>query len=216
MILQMINMFYFYVQREFVNNCGYDLLMELINLKDDYKMIVQWLMTDIDNLRLYIHGGNPAGDNYFAFLDVLMNLYKEYGSDLENNIVLQSGTRYGDNGCQLHGNSVALTFTEDQVDEEHKYISISRLSIESYYPTTFYNSKYTSYAIDGSIYSIWHFASDATSNEKYVVLKLDQPTYISALKYYPNLGSANGRILNAKSLISEDGQDWTEVVESTS
>lgn len=134
--------------------------------------------------------------------------------DLSGNVTVN--VRYADNGCQLQGDSVALTFTEDQVDEEHKYISIARLSIESYYPTTFYNNKYTSYAIDGSIYSIWHSASDATSNEKYVVLKLDQPTYISALKYYPNLGSANGRILNAKILVSEDGQDWTEVVESTS
>ena len=58
------------LQREFVNNFGYDVLLDFVHCKDEYKDTVKWLMTNLTNMKLYIYGGEPDG-NYIASMKAL-------------------------------------------------------------------------------------------------------------------------------------------------
>ena len=42
------------LQRELVNNAGYDILQFTANYKNAYKETLEWLMNDLDNLRMYV------------------------------------------------------------------------------------------------------------------------------------------------------------------
>ena len=49
------------LQREFVNNAGYETLQALAKYKNEYKDTINWLMSDEETLRLYLVGGKPEG-----------------------------------------------------------------------------------------------------------------------------------------------------------
>ena len=66
------------LQRELVNNAGYDILQFTANYKNAYKETLEWLMTDLDNLRLYVLGGYPDGKNYMKSIIILSNLRAYY------------------------------------------------------------------------------------------------------------------------------------------
>ncbi len=72
------------LQRTFVNNVGYDLLIAIVNQNEDYKEAVKWLMEDIENLRLYVLGGAPDGGSYYNSIKELSRLYKAYKDDFTN------------------------------------------------------------------------------------------------------------------------------------
>ena len=82
------------LQREFVNNVGYDLLQSFVKYSDDNKAAISWLMSDKENLKLYIMGGKPDG-SYINSIKILSELYKEYKSDFENKEVTKYGTVLG-------------------------------------------------------------------------------------------------------------------------
>ena len=69
------------LQRTFVNNVGYDLLLAIVNQNEDYRTAVSWMMNDLDNLRLYVLGGEPDGGSYYNSIKELARLYKEYHDD---------------------------------------------------------------------------------------------------------------------------------------
>ncbi|MDE6292765.1 MAG: NPCBM/NEW2 domain-containing protein, partial [Bacilli bacterium] len=77
------------LKREFVKNVGYDLLQQIVHLNDEYKETVEWLFNDVDNLRLYIMGGTPAG-SYYNSITQLSRLYHEYGEDFKNTKLLNN------------------------------------------------------------------------------------------------------------------------------
>jgi len=83
------------LQREFVNNVGYDILQALARYSEDYKKAIYWLMTDTENLRLYLAGGKPEG-NYSNSIAVLAKLYQLHGEDLSNTEITEYGTVKGD------------------------------------------------------------------------------------------------------------------------
>ena len=83
------------LQREFVKNVGYDTLMAFVRCEDSYKETVKWLMTDLENLRLYILGGEPDG-NYVSSLQVLDQLYSKHKKDLDIKEKTEHGTVYGE------------------------------------------------------------------------------------------------------------------------
>ncbi|MDE5587202.1 MAG: NPCBM/NEW2 domain-containing protein, partial [Bacilli bacterium] len=83
------------LQRTFVNNVGYDVLQMYAGYSDEFKEIVQWLMSDYDNLNLYIMGGKPAG-SYLNSLKVLVELYKNYQNDWAVSEVSKYGTVKGE------------------------------------------------------------------------------------------------------------------------
>ena len=83
------------LQREFVNNVGYDVLQSFVRYSDEYKETVLWLMNDSENLRLYLAGGKPEG-SYLNSLKVLAKLYTTHKEDLENKNVTKYGTKLSD------------------------------------------------------------------------------------------------------------------------
>ncbi len=72
------------LQRTFVNNVGYDLLKAIVNLDDQYREAVEWLMDDVNNLRLYVLGGEPDGGSYYNSIKELSRLYSAYKDDFDD------------------------------------------------------------------------------------------------------------------------------------
>ncbi len=79
------------LQRELVNNAGYDILQFTANYKNAYKETLEWLMNDLDNLRMYVLGGYPDGKNYMKSIIILSNLRANYANDF----TIQEPTKYG-------------------------------------------------------------------------------------------------------------------------
>lgn len=73
------------LQREFVKNVGYDILQQFVKYSDENYNAISWLMNDVNNLRLYIIGGEPDG-RYIDSLKILSQLYSTYKEDLSNNL----------------------------------------------------------------------------------------------------------------------------------
>lgn len=65
-------------------------------------------------------------------------------------------------------------------------------------------------AIDGNINTYWRTSNDATDTDKTIVIKINAPTYISAMEYVPNQAETKGRIRNAIIYTSMDGNNWSE------
>ena len=82
------------LQREFVDNVGYDLLQSFVKYSDENKEAISWLMSDVENLKLYITGGAPDG-SYINSIKVLSELYKNYKDDFNNQEVTKYGTVLG-------------------------------------------------------------------------------------------------------------------------
>ncbi len=83
------------LQRELVSRVGYDLLQNIATLDKDYEDTLRWLMTDLENLKLYILGGAPTG-SYTNSLKVLTSLHKNYKNDFNNNTTSKYGNKVGD------------------------------------------------------------------------------------------------------------------------
>ena len=79
------------LQREFVKNVGYELLQQFVKYSNENYNAISWLMNDVDNLRLYIIGGEPDG-RYIESLKVLSQLYNTYKDDLKNEGITANGT----------------------------------------------------------------------------------------------------------------------------
>ncbi len=69
------------LQRELVKNADYNILQAFVKCDDSYKETLKWLMTDLDNMRLYVLGGEPDG-NYISSLQALTKLYTTHKEDL--------------------------------------------------------------------------------------------------------------------------------------
>ena len=82
------------LQREFVNNVGYDILQALVKYKEEYKETINWLLNDKETLRLYLAGGKPEG-SYLNSIKVLSELYTTYKDDLSNQNKTKYGTTFG-------------------------------------------------------------------------------------------------------------------------
>ncbi|MCI8568029.1 MAG: hypothetical protein HFG48_01775, partial [Bacilli bacterium] len=117
-------------------------------------------------------------------------------------------------GVFLTSAEAKLTYTTDIVDEKRKYIPISHLSIHEVSSEATAQGKYVKNMIDGNLNTTWHSAWNGTDTNRYVVIKLDTPMYLTGLDYEPGTGG-NGRIMDAQILVSEDGKDWKEIVSGT-
>lgn len=83
------------LQRELVSRVGYDLLQNLAVLDKDYEDTLRWLMTDVENLRLYIMGGKPTG-SYTNSIKVLTRLHSAFKTDFNLTTVSKYGNKVGD------------------------------------------------------------------------------------------------------------------------
>ncbi len=129
------------LQREFVKNADYKILQSFVNCNEDYKETVKWLMTNLDNMRLYIYGGEPDG-NYISSLQALTKLYTKYKTDLDITEKTANGTVKGELYKKMmitlsltHSAQVALwmdtTSPENQSDAVKRYEIYKKLLDEN-------------------------------------------------------------------------------------
>ena len=119
------------LQRELVNNVGYKILVDFVKCDDDYKATTEWLMTSLENMELYIFGGEPDG-NYISSLQALTKLYTTHKDDLSITEKTRNNTVKGELYKRMmitlsltHSAQVALwmdtTSPENQSDPVKRY-----------------------------------------------------------------------------------------------
>ena len=118
-------------------------------------------------------------------------------------------------GVYLPGDELTYTFTEDSHLDTQKYITIDNLSIFEVSSEELGPNEGAQNAIDGNINTIWHSSWNGDDSERYIIIKLNEPKYLSALQYVPRQIGNNGRIKNGKIMVSMDGKNWTEAATIT-
>ena len=118
-------------------------------------------------------------------------------------------------GGYLPSDELTYTFTEDNQLDTQKYIPIDNLSIFQVSSEEPGHNEQAQNVIDGNINTIWHSSWNGDDSERYIIIKLDEPKYLSALQYVPRQIGNNGRIKNGQILVSMDGKDWTEAATIT-
>ena len=118
-------------------------------------------------------------------------------------------------GVYLPSDELTYTFTEDNQLDTQKYIPIDNLSIFQVSSEEPGHNEQAQNVIDGNINTIWHSSWNGDDSERYIIIKLDEPKYLSALQYMPRQIGNNGRIKNGQILVSMDGKDWTEAATIT-
>lgn len=123
--------------------------------------------------------------------------------------------RAGGTGTQLPGKTTqSYTFSAETQDEKQTYLSIQNIeeitcSSEHLGEGSSYNA--AANAFDGNIHTIWHTKHDGSDGEKWLVVKLKQAAYLSALEYVPRQDGSNGRAKAVKVELSLDGGNWETV-----
>lgn len=106
-------------------------------------------------------------------------------------------------------------FTKEETDDTQKYISIKHLSIEKVSSEQTSSGDYAKNAIDGNINTIWHTAHNGSDQEKTIIIKVDEPVWLSAVQYVPRQIGTNGRTKDALLYVSMDGEQWTQAASVT-
>ncbi len=134
--------------------------------------------------------------------------YKTKEPDLTGNKTVE--VRVGKNGIYTPSDILTYNFTEDNQPDEQKYIPISHLSIHKL-SSQQSNAEAGKNVIDGNIKTIWHSKWNGSDKERFIIIKLDTPVYLSALQYVPRQDASNGRIKSGTISVSMDDSSWTEV-----
>ncbi|MDE6441136.1 MAG: discoidin domain-containing protein [Clostridia bacterium] len=100
------------LQRELISRVGQYALKRFMGESEDNKVMLNWLLNDLDSLREFMLGGAPFKGNYFNSLNVLSKLYKSYKNDLNDKTLLNNkfmpNRTFGEL-CRTMMFSVALT-----------------------------------------------------------------------------------------------------------
>lgn len=136
--------------------------------------------------------------------------YKTASPDNTGNKTLQ--IRQAANGVKLASNVLTFTFTEDAQDNTRKYIPVSHLTIDSVSTEAVNNGGSATNAIDGNYNTRWHSAWNGTDTNRFIVIKLDKPVYLSAVEFVP-AGGGNGKIYDGTIYGSLDGENWEKLAE---
>ena len=142
--------------------------------------------------------------------------YSKEEPDLTGNkkIIVRAGAT---GNCLASTETVTYNFFEDNQLDTRKYIQISHLSIEDVSSEEPGHNGSASMAIDGNINTRWHTNWNGNDTNRYIVIKLDEPVYLSALEYVPIQGTTpkNGMIKDAILYVSSDGQNWIQIANET-
>lgn len=168
-----------------------------------------------------------------------------YGNDLENRIIGVNGilewrysseqtwTSYATKEPDLDGEksvvvrvgahstylpskeSKTFVFTEDRNPETKKYVPISRLSISDFSNQSLENNGLATMAIDGNLNTGWITDGNELDKNRYIVIKLDRPIYLSSLQYVPMNSNANGIVKEAVISVSMDNKNWIKVASTS-
>jgi len=95
------------LQREFVSRAGEYAIKRFMNEDEANKETIEWLFSDVENIRYYILGGTPSG-SYYNSLKQLSRLVKAYRSDFDIDVPLKSG---GTRGQLYKRMAVAISLT---------------------------------------------------------------------------------------------------------
>ena len=132
--------------------------------------------------------------------------YSEASPDLTGNKVVQ--LRQGATGTKLAGEpSEKYVFTPNNDPDTRKYIPVSHLSIHSVSTEAVNNGGAAKNAIDANYNTRYHSAWNGTDTNRFMVVKLDKQTYLSAVEFVPE-GGGNGRINDGTIWGSMDGENW--------
>ena len=115
-------------------------------------------------------------------------------------------------GIHTASEAIEYQFTEDNQPETAKYIPIAHLSITDCSSESPDRGEPKSNAIDGNINTMWHTSHTATDDPRFIVIKLDEPKYVSKLQYVRKAEYAYGVIKDAIISTSMDGENWEEAV----
>ena len=121
--------------------------------------------------------------------------------------------RYRAKGHYLASKSVQYTFKADRDTPTRKYITIDHLSLHSF--STEVSSDKAANIIDGNGNTGWHAngsQEETLADPRYVVIKLDEVKYISAIEYFSSYN--NGKVKLATVYTSLDGINWVEAGKS--
>ena len=177
------------LQRELVKNVGYDILQSFVRCYDTNKETVQWLMSDVENLRLYILGGEPDG-NYISSLQVLTRLYTTHKDDLNNKNLTEHGTVYGELYRKMmitisltHSAQVALwmdtTSPENQSDPVKRYEIYKQLHADGKFVVS-ENQDHTPWFEDLKVEEMRYVFNNIIDDEEILWLNEYTQNYINA------------------------------------
>ena len=132
--------------------------------------------------------------------------YSVSSPDLTGNKTVQ--LRQGATGTRLASSTPStFNFTEDNQPDTRKYIPVSHLNINSVSTEAVNNGGAAINAIDGNYNTRWHSAWNGTDTNRFIVVKLDKPVYLSAVEFVP-AGGGNGKIYDGTIWGSMDGENW--------
>jgi len=115
--------------------------------------------------------------------------------------------RRGATGRSLPSDSVIYSFTEDNQPNTRKYVSVSHLSIHAVSSQATSNGGAATNAIDGNYNTRYHSDWNGGDTQRFIIIKLDKPRYVSAVEFVP-AGGGNGKIIDGTILGSSDGENW--------
>lgn len=78
------------LQRDLVNNVGYDILQAYVKLGGEKEKAFTSVFKNAKNLSLFTTGGKPEGGNYIKSFDVLAKLYEAHEADLSNTTLIDA------------------------------------------------------------------------------------------------------------------------------
>lgn len=131
--------------------------------------------------------------------------YSKASPDLTGNKTVQ--LRQGATGTSLASKEpVTFQFTEDNQPDTRKYIPVSHLTIHSVSTQATNQGGAATNAIDANFNTRYHSAWNGTDTERFIVIKLDKPVYLSAVEFVP-AGGGNGRIVKGTVYGSMTGED---------
>ena len=139
--------------------------------------------------------------------------FKDKEPNLEGNVSLS--VRVGYTANKLASDPVTVEFTDEDSNIIKTYIKTSKLSVvDASSEETVRENNSKDNVLDGKKNTMWHTLWNGSDTEKYITLKIDEPSYITALEYVPRVNSTNGIVKEAKIEVSNDGSTW-ETVETT-
>ena len=120
--------------------------------------------------------------------------------------------RVGRHGSFLESEKLTLEFTAIGESDDYLYVDNKKLKVDSFSSEeTGREDNAAENVLDDKLDTIWHTNWDGSDQERYIVLKLSEPTLISALEYVPRQASNNGIVTVAEVYVSMNGTDWTLV-----
>lgn len=131
-------------------------------------------------------------------------------SDVRFNGDVTISVRKKATGTSLQSGESQFTFTYDKDSENRKYIPLNRIEYIGCSSEQVDKGGSAKNALDGNINTIWHTWWAGGDNQRYIIVKLDEPVYLTAFDYTPNpAGNGNGRFQTCEIYTSLTGEDNT-------